>query len=282
MTVYIIAEIGINHNGDEDIARSMVEDAIDCGADAVKFQKRDVETVYGRAPYPPGYLDQPRKHPLGGEQTQRGQKTALELDAGFIAEIAFEYRRYIDVGVSCWDEKSLSTMASIPAIAWLKIASPCVLDRPLVDAHLATDKRLIASTGMLTDSQVRDLSRRLPDGSGLLQCTSAYPCPAEDTHVGLIPEWKKKYPHLSIGYSGHESGYYPTLAAVALGAEIVERHFTLDKTMYGSDQSASLSPGEFKSMVAAIREVEASLNGGGKRPLYCEKPAIEKLRRVVE
>lgn len=282
----IVAEAGINANGDVPTAKRMIDAAADAGADAVKFQMRDVETVYGRAPYPPGYLDQPREHPLGGEQTNRGQKLALEFEPHVHEHLRmYAIERGLDYSVSAWDEKSLA--AAVAMCTWLKVASPCVTDGPLMRAHAATGLPLVISTGGTNGRQVSqwlDRPRRpgvVPIGPfALLHCCSSYPSEDRDLNLRAIitmREWG-----VPIGYSGHERGIATTVAAVALGACIVERHLTLDRTMYGSDQSASLEPGAFARMVRDIRAVEAALGDGVKRAMPSEEAALKKLRRVVE
>lgn len=299
---YVICELGINANGDPAIAKRMIDAAADAGAQAVKLQMRDVETVYGRAPYPPGYLDMPREHPFGGEQTQRGQKQALEFAPHVHEHLMMHAReRGLDYTVSCWDEKSLANAVQL-GVRWLKVASPCVMDGPLMRAHGATGLPLVISTGGLGEAEVDALMDAASAGTRLyfethgnpphvtiatgqcevlLHCCSTYPSSDSALNLRCIPAMRGRYDVLT-GYSGHERGIATTVAAVALGACIVERHLTLDRTMYGSDQAASLEPGAFARMVRDIRAVEAALGDGEKRVMPGEEAALKKMRRVVE
>lgn len=286
--VYVIAEAGINHNGDMTIARRMIDTAAAAGADCVKLQKRDVEVVYGRDPYPESYLDQPREHPLGGEQTQRGQKQALEFTVEQHCELRdFANRRGLDYTVSCWDEGSLAEVVEHLKPPFIKVASPCLTDGPLMRSHGATRLPLVVSTGMATPDDVDDALYNVesavivaPSDCVLMHCVSSYPTDPADVNLCAI-NWLRNYNGTLVGYSGHELGTAITVGAVALGACVVERHLTLDRTMYGSDQAASLEPGEFKELVRQIREVEAALGDGVKRPRDSEQACMRKLRRVV-
>ncbi len=317
---FIIAEGGICANGDIGIAERMTDAAADAGADAIKWQMRDVETVYGRAPYPEGYLDAPREHPFGGEQTQRGQKLALEFSVEEHAHLmAYAAKRGLQYTVSAWDERSLSRAVEL-GVAWLKVASPCVTDGPLMRAHGATGLPLVISTGGLDmDGVLRAIEAitgseperhcgdggetcfdiglaRVPDPErsryaavdvppmALLHCCSSYPSEDADLNLRAIKELQDAFyyqstPLVPVGYSGHERGIATTVAAVALGACIVERHLTLDRSMHGSDQSASLEPGAFARMVRDIRAVEAALGDGVKRMRPAEEAVMRKLRR---
>jgi len=308
---YVVAEAGINSNGDVPTAKSMIDAAADAGANAIKFQMRDVETVYGRPPYPEGYLDQPRAHPFDGAQTQRGQKSALEFPPHVHEHLRmYALERGLDYTVSAWDEKSLAAAVGL-GVTWLKVASPCVTDGPLMRAHWDTCLPLVISTGGLdvdgTDAVMdgsnvagqkwldEDENEPPPpwvhhDADGevtagereaLLHCCSSYPSEDGDINLRVIPEMRERYGVL-VGYSGHERGIATTVAAVALGACIVERHLTLDRTMPGSDQASSLEPGAFRTMVRDIRAVEAALGDGVKRARPSEEAALRKMRRVVK
>lgn len=276
---YVIGEIGINHNGDVDTCKRMIDAAARAGADAVKLQKRTVEVVYGRAPYRPGYLDEPREHPLSDDQTQRGQKTALEFGRDEWERLALHAKQQgLDFTASCWDEQALADVCEWVDPPWLKVASPCVKDTPLLKAHSATGKPLVVSTGGLSDHEANELCRWLDhevlDNYILLHCCSTYPAPDRHLNLRAMTELPWTY-----GYSGHERGIATTVAAVVLGACVVERHLTLDRTMYGSDQAASLEPQGFARMVRDIRSVEAALGDGIKRVMPGEAEVMAKLRR---
>lgn len=277
---YVIAELGINHNGSADTAHRMIDAAALAGANAVKLQLRDVETVYTRAPYPTGYLDQPREHPLGGEQTQRGQKLALELTLGEHAAL-IEHARRLGLGysVSAWDELSLRRAVAL-GLSWLKVASPILLDGPLMRAHAATGLPLVISTGGLDLQQLFAVIEGLPL-CAQLHCCSTYPAEDDDLNLRAIEAMRDAF-DCPIGYSGHERGIATSVAAVVLGASIVERHFTLDRSSYGSDQAASLEPPGLTRLVRDIRAVERALGDGVKRPRSSEAAALVKMRRVVE
>ena len=294
---YIVGEIGINHSGSLDTAKRLIDAAAAAGADAVKFQKRTVETVYGRAPYPPGYLDQPRSHPLGGEQTQRGQKLALEFDRTAWEILAMHARAQgLDFTASCWDEQALADVCEWVDPPWIKVASPSTKDGPLLRAHCETGKPLVVSTGGMDADDVLELYGNLralksvrnkpdewvePEESWvLLHCCSTYPAPDEHLNLKAICAMRSNLRCL-VGYSGHERGIATTVAAMVWGACVVERHLTLDRTMYGSDQAASLEPGGFARMVRDIRSVEAALGDGDKRPMPGEAEVMAKLRRVA-
>jgi len=308
---YVVAEAGINANGDVPTAKRMIDAAADAGANAIKFQMRDVEIVYGRPPYPPGYLDMPRAHDFGGDQTQRGQKQALEF-APHVHEHLRMYaiERGLAYTVSAWDEKSLAAAVAL-GVEWLKVASPCVTDGPLMRAHGATGLPLVISTGgcnlAFSIEETVLVGRWGPDWAeddetmfpamewaraniAWLHCCSAYPSEDHDLNLRAIHTMRyggeaaelEDAPSALVGYSGHERGIATTVAAVALGACIVERHLTLDRTMPGSDQSASLEPGAFARMVRDIRAVESALGDGVKRAMPSEEAALKKLRRVVD
>jgi N-acetylneuraminate synthase len=274
---YIIAEIGINHNGDLEIAKKMIEAAVHAGADAVKFQKRtpDVctppeqqkqmrETPWGYMTY----LDYRYKVELGLEQYREIDKTCQKLG--------------IDWLVSVWDEPSVDFMEQFETPAY-KVPSASLTDRALLKYARKTGKPLIISTGMSTMAEIK----RGADAVGLenliiMHCTSAYPCEPEELNLRMIETLRREFPDNPIGYSGHEVGLVPSAVAVALGACVVERHFTLDRAMWGGDQAASVEPGGFEKLVKYIRVTEAGLGDGVKKVYASEQNSLKKLRRVKD
>ncbi len=271
---YIICELGINANGDVKIAQRLIEAAAEAGADAVKLQKRTVDVVYSQE-----YLDSPRESPWG--TTQRDQKEGLELSIDAYRHLqGYAHDQGVTLTASCWDAQALRDVVEAIDPPWLKAASASITDTILMEAHAATRRPLVISTGMSTLDQVAEVHNLLWERSVahvLLMCTSTYPCDDHEINLRCIPELRGEFNTL-IGYSGHERGIATSVSAVALGACIVERHLTLDRTMYGSDQSASLEPGAFKRMVRDIRAVEAALGDGIKRVYESEKPIAAKLR----
>ena len=271
MRTYCIAEIGINHSGSLETAKQLIDAAVEAGADAVKFQKRTIERVYTQAE-----LDKPRESPWG--TTTRQQKEGLEFSFEQYAEIS----RYcgaagIQWSASCWDELSVELIASLQP-PWLKIPSALLTNAPLRRAYRKTGLPLILSTGMSTVQEIDDAVADLAHTElTLLHCCSAYPAPDEALNLLCIP-WLKRYGK-RVGYSSHSISPWPVLGAVALGAEVVEAHITLDRCSYGSDQSSSLEPKAFRKMVEEIRTIEKALGDGKKRLYDSEIPIKEKLRR---
>jgi N-acetylneuraminate synthase len=240
----------------------------------VKFQKRTVDVVYSKEE-----LARPRENPFGA--TNGDLKRGLEFGR--------EQYRVIDAYckdkgllwfVSCWDEGSVDFMEQFNPPCY-KIASACLTDDGLLRHHHKTGRPVILSTGMSTMEQIRHAVRVLDtDELILLHCTSTYPSKPEELNLRMIPSLAKEFPHHPIGYSGHEVGLQTSVAAVAMGACVVERHITLDRAMWGSDQAASVEPQGFQRMVRDIRAVEAALGDGVKQVYEGEKPMIAKLRRV--
>jgi N-acetylneuraminate synthase len=271
--VFVVAEIGINHNGSLDLAKALIDAAIAAGCDAVKFQKRTIEVVYSSEE-----LARPRENPFG--PTNGDLKRGLEFGSDQYAEID-RYCRSKGIGwfASCWDELSVDFIEHFrPPV--FKIASASLTDSNLLRHHRATKRPLIVSTGMSTLEQIdhavgvvgrQDLI--------LLHATSTYPSELRELNLLVIPRLLERY-GIPIGYSGHEVGLYTTLAAVVLGACVVERHITLDRAMWGSDQAASVEPQGFARLVKDIRAVEAALGDGVKRVYESEIPIMRKLRRV--
>jgi len=274
--VYVIAEIGINHNGDLDIAKRMIDAAVHAGADAVKFQKRtpDVAT-------PPGQKDQMRETPWG-YITYLEYRYKVEFNLEQYREIDRYCReRKIDWMVSVWDEPSVEFMGQFDTPAY-KIPSAALTDFNLIRKARATGKPLILSSGMSTIRQIKKGIEVAGDENlVLMHCTSTYPCEPEELNLRMVETLRREFPDLPIGYSGHEVGLVPTAVAVAFGACMVERHLTLDRAMWGSDQAASVEPSGFERLVKYIRVTEASLGDGVKRVYESELGSMKKLRRVV-
>jgi len=270
---FVVAEIGINHNGDLKLAKELIDAAIAAGCDAVKFQKRTIEVVYTAEE-----LARPRENPFG--PTNGDLKRGLEFGADQYAEIdRFCKSKDILWFASCWDEASAAFLEQFNPPCY-KIASASLTDDYLLRHHRKTGRPLIVSTGMSTleqiDHAVQVLGRQ---DLILLHATSTYPSKVEELNLRVIPRLLERYA-IPIGYSGHEVGLYTTLAAVVLGACVVERHITLDRAMWGSDQAASVEPQGFARLVKDIRAVEAGLGDGLKRVYESEIPIMRKLRRV--
>jgi len=272
---YIIAEIGINHNGDLNIAKQMIDAAVHAGVNAVKFQKRtpDVAT-------PPDQQTQMRETPWG---------YISYLDYRYKVEFSEEQYCEIDQHckekgitwlVSVWDLPSVDFMEKFDTPAY-KIPSASLTDHGLIQKARATGKPLILSTGMSTMEQIRQgVKIAGEDNLVLMHCTSTYPCEPEELNLRMVESLRREFPTIPIGYSGHEVGLVPSSVAVALGACMVERHLTLDRAMWGSDQAASVEPGGFERLVKYIRVSEAALGDGVKKVYTSELGSMKRLRRV--
>jgi len=270
---YIIAEIGINHNGDIDLAKRLISVAVAAGCDAVKFQKRTVEVGYTAEE-----LAKPRENPFGA--TNGDLKYGLEFEEDEYAEIAaFCKSVKIPWFVSPWDEGSVDFMERFDTPVY-KIASASLTDDNLLKHVRKTGKPIIASTGMSTYAEIDHAVEVLGKKDLILMhTTSTYPANYDELNLRAIPTMAAKY-GVPIGYSGHETGIPTSVAAAALGACMVERHITMDRAMWGSDQSASLEPNGISRLVRDIRLVEQSMGDGVKRVYEREVPIIKKLRRV--
>jgi N-acetylneuraminate synthase len=270
---YVVAEIGINHNGDLALVNRLIDAAVAAGCDAVKFQKRTIDVVYGREE-----LAMPRESPFG---TTNGElKRALELDLNAYRQIdAWCRERGIDWFLSCWDEGSVDFAEQLDPPAY-KIASASLTDDALLRHHRATGRPIVLSTGMSTIEEIDHAVDVLgTDDLVLLHTTSTYPAPVDELNLKVIPALAERY-GVPVGYSGHEVGLAPSLAAVALGACMLERHITLDRAMWGSDQAASVEPQGFARLVRDVRVIEAAMADGLKRVYDSELPVRAKLRRV--
>lgn len=270
---YVIAEIGINHNGDMDIAKRLISVAVGAGCNAVKFQKRTIDVVYTAAE-----LAKPRESPFGN--TNGDLKRGLEFGLEEYKEID-RYCREVKIPwfASAWDEASVDFIAQFD-VPCFKIASASLTDDNLLRHTRATGKPILLSTGMSTIEQIdRALTVLGKNDLILLQACSTYPAYYEELNLKAIDTLVDRY-NLPVGYSGHETGLPASIAAVAMGACVLERHITLDRAMWGSDQAASLEPNGITQLVRYIRIVEKSMGDGVKRVLEREQPVIQKLRRV--
>jgi N-acetylneuraminate synthase len=270
---YVVAEIGINHNGDMGLTHQLIDVAINAGCNAVKFQKRTVDVVYSAAE-----LARFRESPFG---TTNGElKRALEFGREQYSEIDAHCRKSGIVWfASPWDEASVDFLEQF-AVPCHKIASASLTDDNLLRRIRATKKPTILSTGMSTLAQVDHAVEILGKSNLiLLHATSTYPAYYDELNLKVIPALARRY-DVPVGYSGHETGIASSVAAVALGAVMVERHLTLDRAMWGSDQAASLEPNGMTRLIRDIRLVERAFGDGEKRLLERERPIMEKLRRV--
>jgi len=275
LAAYVIAEIGLNHNGDVEIAKRLIDVAADAGVQAVKFQKRTPEIST-----PAHMRDVPRETPWG---------TMSYLEYRYRVE--FDREQYIEIGdhatlrgldwfASPWDVPSVEFLEDLNVVAH-KVASASVTDLELLRALAATGKPIILSTGMSTLDQIDTAVDILGvDGLVLLHATSTYPMPADEANLRMIHTLRNRFPGVPVGYSGHEPGLQISLAAAALGAAALERHITLDRTMWGSDHAASLEPTGLQHLVRDIRIIETALGDGVKRIMPGEEAPMAKLRRV--
>lgn len=271
--VYVIAEIGINHNGDLDIARRLIDAAAAAGCDAVKFQKRTPELCV-----PEDQWGIERDTPWGCI-TYLDYRHRMEFDHDGYAAIDRHCRDAgIDWFASAWDEPSVDFLAAFDPPAF-KVASASLTDDELLRHTAAVGVPVIASTGMSTMEQIEHAVTVLPAGRTLLaHATSAYPCSVDELNLRMITTLQERFA-LPVGYSGHETGLATTIAAVALGATFVERHITLDRAMWGTDQSGSVEPGGFAKLVEDVRKLERALGDGVKRVYESELAPMAKLRR---
>ena len=271
--VFITAEIGINHNGDIAIAKKLIDIAAETGCDAVKFQKRTIEIIYTKEE-----LAKPRENPFGG--TNGDLKRGLEFGEEEYAEI----NRYCkEKGIiwyaSCWDEPSVDFIEKFNPPCY-KIASASLTDDNLLIHTKAKGKPLILSTGMSTMEEINHAVNILgKENLVLLHCTSTYPSDPKELNLNVIQKLKEEF-DCPVGYSGHEVGVASSVIAAVIGACMIERHITLDRAMWGSDQSASLEPQGLKRMIRDIRLIPIIVGDGIKKVYESELPIIDKLRRV--
>lgn len=271
--VFIIAEIGINHNGDMEIAKKLIDVAVDAGCNAVKFQKRTIDKVYTAE-----YLASPRESPWG--TTQREQKEGLEFGQADYAEIdAYCKDKGIAWFASSWDVDSQLFLRQFN-LKYNKVASAMLGNIPLLKTIAEEGRYTFISTGMSTIDEVDAVVKLFKEAKcpfELMHSNSTYPMPVEDANLRLIPVLRERY-GVDVGFSSHETGYVATLGAIPLGATSIERHITLDTTMYGSDQKASIEPATLKQLVSDIRALETALGTGEKVLTPAEMAVRKKLR----
>jgi len=270
--VFVIAEIGINHNGDINIAKKLIDEAIVAGCDAVKFQKRTIEIVYT-----PEELEKPRENPFGS--TNGDLKRGLEFGEKEYEEIN-RYCKEKDIiwFASPWDIKSVDFLEKFNVPCY-KIASASLTDDELLRYIKSKGKPIILSTGMSSVEQIKRAVEIIgEDNLIILHCTSTYPSADEELNLKVI-SWLKENFNCPIGYSGHEVGVYSSLVSAVLGTCVVERHITLDRAMWGSDQAASLEPNGLNRLVRDIRLLPVWFGDGEKIVYESEKPIIQKLRK---
>jgi N-acetylneuraminate synthase len=272
--IYIISEIGINHNGKVELAKKLIKTSAQAGADAVKFQKRTIDLVYTNEE-----LDKYRISPWG--ETNRQQKEGLE----FSIETYKELQKYsnslgLDFIVSCWDINSLKEVEENLDVKYHKIASALATDKKFLEALNKTGRPVILSTGMCTEEQIEAAISILNNVKYVLACTSTYPTKQEEVNLKHIDTLKEKYPNIKVGFSNHYNGHDACVGSVVLGAKCIEFHVTNDRTSYGSDQSASIEkPVE---LINAVRSMEIMLGDGVKTVYESEVSIINKLRKVSD
>lgn len=275
MSIFIIAEIGINHNGDLQIAKKLIDGAIFAGCDAVKFQKRTVEKVYSKEE-----LDKPRESPWG--TTIRDQKLGLEFGKEEYDEIdRYAKERGIPWFASAWDIESQEFLRRYN-LRYNKVPSALLTHHELLKMAAEEKRYTFISTGMSTTEEIGaavDIFRKADCPFELMHCNSCYPMKDEDANLRLIPELRKRF-NCKVGYSGHEVGLIVACAAAVLEATSIERHITLDHSMYGSDQAASIEIMGFHRLVKYIRAIEKALGNGIKVVTEEEKKVKAKLRKI--
>jgi len=273
MSLFIIAEAGINHNGDLGIAKQLIDMAADAGADAVKFQKRTIDRVYTRE-----FLDAPRESPWG--KTQRAQKEGIEFGESQYREIdRYCKERRIKWFASAWDVDSQRFLRKFE-LEYNKIASPMIVSPELLGEVASEGRHTFISTGMSSERDIDravDIFTKKKCPFELMHCVSTYPMEDEDANLRRIVTLRERY-KCNVGYSGHEVGLAVSYAAVALGATSLERHITLSRAMYGSDQSASVEPAGFRQLVGAVRKIHEALGDGSIQMNPKEIPIAKKLR----
>lgn len=277
MPITFVAEIGINHNGDMEICKKLIDLAVLTGCDAVKFQKREIEEVYSKE-----FLDGYRESPWG--KSQRDQKKGLEFNKKDYQEIdSYCKEKNINWFASAWDLKSQLFLRQFNC-KYNKIASAMLVNLDLLKMVSEEKKHTFISTGLSSMDDIEKAVKIFRENNcpfELMHCVSTYPMKSSDANLKTIITLKEKF-KCKVGYSGHETGLTVSLAAAALGATSIERHITLDRAMYGSDQAASLSPPGLKKLLPEIRRVEEALGDGVKRVLKEEIPIAKKLREHLK
>lgn len=276
MSIFIIAEIGINHNGDVEIAKQLIDVAKDAGADAVKFQKRTIDLVYTKE-----MLDSPRESPWG--TTQRAQKEGLEFGLDEYREIdAYCREKGIEWFASAWDIESQKFLRQFDC-KYNKIASAMIVYAELLKEVASEKKHTFIATGMTEFDQIAravEIFRKAGCPFELMHCVSTYPMDDEDANLNRIKTLRDRY-KCNVGYSGHEVGLAVSYAAAALGITSLERHITLDRAMYGSDQASSVESGGFRQLVGAVRKIEKAMGNGELTINAKEIPIAKKLRAHI-
>ena len=269
---YIIAEIGINHNGDLQTAKKLIDIASVAGCDAVKFQKRNPAACV------PEHQKSVMRETPWGQMTYLDYKYKVEFEKAEYDEIdKYCKEKGIEWSASPWDLDSLKFLLQYD-VPWIKIPSAMITNEPLVKAIVATEKKIIFSTGMSTYQEIDQVVEWLKNCDiVMMHCNSSYPAPLEDLNLKCIQTLKERY-NCDVGYSGHEFRLGTSVAAVYLGATIIERHITLDRTMWGTDQLCSVEPQGLIKLVRGIRELEVAAGVGNKRITEQEKQVRKKLR----
>lgn len=276
---FIIAEIGINHQGDMETAKRMIKMAKDCGADCAKFQKSELECKFNKKALLRPYLtknswgktygEHKRHLEFSHEQYKELQKYAAEVGIFFTA--------------SAMDEMSVDFLDEIN-VPFIKVGSNDTNNFPYLEKTTKKGRPMVVSSGVQSLEIMRQVYKTLKKYNPnftILQCTSCYPLDPKDVHLRVIPEYQKEFPDIPIGYSGHETGICVSVAAVAMGAKVLERHVTFDKTWKGNDHAASLEPCELAELVRSIRTIEIAMGNGFKQILPCEEPFRKKLGKSV-
>lgn len=273
MSIFLVAEVGINHNGDISICKELIDVAVDAGCDAVKFQKRDINQVYTQ-----DFLDSSRESPWGS--TQRAQKEGLEFSKQQYEEIA-NYCASKDIAwfASAWDTNSQDFLRQFDC-KFNKIASAMIVHQELLSMVAEEGRHTFISTGMSTYDDIQkavDIFRDANCPFELMHTISTYPMRDEDANLNMIKTLQSRY-GCDVGYSGHEVGLAVSYAAAAMGITSLERHITLDRAMYGSDQAASVEPNGLRQLVGAVRKIESAMGDGEKRIIDAELSIAKKLR----
>jgi len=274
MSIFIVAEIGINHNGDMSICKELIDVATESGCDAVKFQKRDLDKVYTQ-----DFLDSPRESQWG--TTQREQKAGLEFGINEYQEIdQYCKEKGIEWFASAWDLNSQEFLQQFDC-KYNKVASAMIVYEDLLKMIAKEGKHTFISTGMTTYDDIQkavDIFRTANCPFELMHTISTYPMDEKNANLNMIKTLREKF-NCNVGYSGHEVGLAVSNAAAALGITSLERHITLDRSMYGSDQSASVEPAGFRQLVGAVRKIELAMGDGIKKVIEAEAPIAANLRQ---
>jgi len=277
MSIFIVAEIGINHNGSMSICKELIDVAVDSGCDAVKFQKRDINEVYTQE-----FLDSPRESPWGS--TQREQKLGLEFNADEYQEIEnYCKEKGLEWFASAWDVNSQKFLRQFNS-RYNKVASAMIVHTDLLKEIASEGKHTFISTGMTTYDDIDkavNIFKKANCPFELMHTVSTYPMKDEDANLNMIKTLREKF-KCDVGYSGHEVGLAVSYAATALNITSLERHITLNRAMYGSDQSASVEPSGFRQLVGAVRKIELAMGDGIKKTIEAEAPIAENLRQHLD